>query len=55
GQNKNVFVYRFITRNSIEEKIRKLQETKRQLAEMTIVEESFYAALSPKEKISLLE
>lgn len=55
GQNKNVFVYRFITRNSIEEKIRKLQESKRQLAEMTIVEESFYAALSQKEKIGLLE
>jgi superfamily II DNA or RNA helicase len=33
GQTKNVFVYRFISEESIEEKIDKLQEKKRDLAE----------------------
>lgn len=33
GQDKNVFVYRFISENSIEEKIQVLQERKTQLAE----------------------
>ena len=32
GQNKNVFVYRFISENSIEEKIQRLQERKSKLA-----------------------
>jgi SNF2 family DNA or RNA helicase len=33
GQDKNVFVYRFISENSIEEKIQKLQERKSKLAD----------------------
>ncbi len=36
GQNKPVFVYRFITRNSIEEKIRNLQQKKSSLADKLI-------------------
>jgi SNF2 family DNA or RNA helicase len=36
GQNKNVFVYRYITSNSIEEKIVKLQEKKSKLADTFI-------------------
>lgn len=36
GQDKNVFVYRFITENSIEEKIQKLQERKSSLADQFI-------------------
>ncbi|HLN21963.1 MAG TPA: DEAD/DEAH box helicase [Bacteroidales bacterium] len=36
GQDKNVFVYRYITSNSIEEKIRRLQEMKSKLAETFI-------------------
>lgn len=36
GQDKSVMVYRFITNDSIEEKIIRLQETKRQLAETMI-------------------
>jgi SNF2 family DNA or RNA helicase len=36
GQNKNVFVYRYITSNSIEEKIVRLQEKKSRLADIYI-------------------
>jgi len=36
GQNKNVFVYRYITSNSIEEKIVRLQEKKSRLADIFI-------------------
>ncbi|MBV6512631.1 MAG: hypothetical protein FMNOHCHN_02140 [Ignavibacteriaceae bacterium] len=36
GQNKKVFVYRLITRNTVEEKIIKLQEDKRRLAESVL-------------------
>lgn len=36
GQDKNVFVYRYITSNSIEEKIKRLQEVKSKLAETFI-------------------
>jgi SNF2 family DNA or RNA helicase len=36
GQNKPVFVYRFITRDSIEEKIRNLQQKKSSLADKLI-------------------
>jgi SNF2 family DNA or RNA helicase len=34
GQDKNVFIYRFITKDTIEEKIVKLQEKKSRLADM---------------------
>jgi SNF2 family DNA or RNA helicase len=36
GQDKNVFVYKFITRNTVEEKILKLQQKKSHLAGMFI-------------------
>ena len=36
GQDKHVFVYRFITENSIEEKIQKLKERKSSLADAFI-------------------
>ncbi|MCQ2229758.1 MAG: DEAD/DEAH box helicase [Bacteroidales bacterium] len=42
GQTKHVFVYRYITRNTIEEKIAKLQEKKRQLADTFINSETSY-------------
>ena len=36
GQDKNVFVYRFFANNTVEKKIRKLQEEKSALAETFI-------------------
>ncbi|HLD55495.1 MAG TPA: C-terminal helicase domain-containing protein, partial [Candidatus Nanoarchaeia archaeon] len=39
GQDKKVFVYKMIAQNSIEEKILKLQESKKKLVEDLIVEE----------------
>ena len=38
GQEKQVTVYRLITRNTIEENILKLQESKRQLADQIVTE-----------------
>lgn len=55
GQQKSVFVYRFITRETIEEKIMRMQEKKRLLAENTILEESFYSALSREELLELMQ
>ena len=55
GQQRSVFVYRFITRNSIEEKIMKLQAEKKILAESTIVEESFFSSMSREQLLGLLQ
>lgn len=49
GQDKNVFVYRFISENSIEEKIQKLQEKKTRLAE------TFVRSNNPMKEISRRE
>lgn len=46
GQKKNVFVYRFISENSIEEKIKLLQERKSKLAD------SFIHSNNPMQEIS---
>jgi len=54
GQKKVVHTYKFISRNTVEEKILKLQESKRRLAEDLIsTEDSFVKSLS-KEDISEL-
>lgn len=55
GQKNSVFVYRFITRDSIEEKMMKLQQEKQQLAENTILEDSFFAALTQDEMLALIQ
>jgi len=48
GQEKPVFVYKFITRDSVEEKILLLQEKKKALVEQLITSESsFFKTLSP--------
>ncbi|MBI2417860.1 MAG: DEAD/DEAH box helicase [Ignavibacteriales bacterium] len=39
GQDKNVFIYKFITKGSVEEKILHLQENKRQLVEKILTTE----------------
>jgi SNF2 family DNA or RNA helicase len=49
GQHKSVFVYRYITSNSIEEKIVKLQEKKSQLADI------FISSNNPLKDIDLKE
>ncbi len=55
GQTKNVFTYKFITRNTVEEKIVALQQKKLQLAENLIeTEESFVKSLDIDELIDLL-
>ncbi|WP_374166193.1 DEAD/DEAH box helicase [Arcticibacter sp. MXS-1] len=47
GQKKNVFIYKFITKDSVEEKILALQNRKRSVAESLITtEESFVKSLS---------
>ena len=56
GQDKPVFTYKFITRNSVEEKILALQQTKKQLAsDLITTEESFVKSLSSDDIVSLLE
>lgn len=50
GQTKNVFVYKFITKDSVEEKIVALQDRKKQLADRLITtEESFMKALNKED------
>lgn len=47
GQKKSVFAYKYITKDTIEEKILKLQEHKQQLAsDLITIEESFVKSLS---------
>jgi SNF2 family DNA or RNA helicase len=53
GQDKHVFVYRFITENSIEEKIQQLQERKSSLAEMFINSNNPFQAISKEEIVEL--
>ncbi len=50
GQHKNVQVHRFITKNTFEEKIDRMIQEKRHLAEMTVAAgESWIGKLSNKE------
>lgn len=56
GQDKTVFSYSFITRNTIEEKILKLQQRKKELAESIIPDEdNILAQLDEAELRDLLE
>ena len=49
-QNKNVFIYKFITKDTVEEKILALQNRKRKVAESLITtEESFVKSLTVKD------
>lgn len=50
GQKQNVFIYRFITKDSVEEKIMLLQQKKLKIAESLITtEENFYKSLSTQD------
>lgn len=55
GQDKQVIAYRFITQNSIEEKILQLQEDKRRLAETFITDSDALPALSNEQWADLLK
>lgn len=55
GQDKQVIAYRFITQDSIEEKIIHLQQDKRKLAETFITDTDSIPALTDQEWIGLLE
>lgn len=56
GQQNTVFTYKFITRNSVEEKILALQRNKRKLFDNLITtEENFVKSLSKDDILSLLE
>ncbi|MDP2366042.1 MAG: DEAD/DEAH box helicase, partial [Ignavibacteria bacterium] len=54
GQNKNVFVYKFITKNSVEEKILLLQEKKKKLVENIISSEKSVLKNLSKDDIDVL-
>ena len=55
GQHQNVVVHRFITKNTFEEKIDKMIQDKKQLAEMTVATgESWIGKLSDKELENLV-
>lgn len=54
GQKKNVFIYKFITKESIEEKIMLLQEKKSKLAEELITAEDGFVKSLNKEEIEYL-
>jgi superfamily II DNA or RNA helicase len=56
GQENKVFTYKFITRNTVEEKILGLQERKKKLAQDLIsTEESFVKSLSQDDILNLLQ
>ncbi len=56
GQKNTVFIYKFITKNSVEEKILALQERKKRIADSLITtEESFIKSLSEDDIRAILE
>ncbi|RIJ45635.1 DEAD/DEAH box helicase [Maribellus luteus] len=55
GQDKHVFVYRFITENSIEEKIQKLKERKSSLADKFINSNDPFQQITKEEIVELFK
>lgn len=55
GQDKHVFVYRFITENSIEEKIQKLKERKSSLADKFINSNNPFQKITKEEIVTLFK
>ncbi len=55
GQKEKVMVYRFISKNTVEEKIRNLQKRKQMLADKLINSNNLFSKLSEKNIIDLFE
>jgi SNF2 family DNA or RNA helicase len=55
GQDKNVFVYRFITKDTVEEKIVKLQQKKKDLADLFVTSDSTIAGMTKEEIMTMFE
>jgi len=56
GQSRNVFIYKFITKDSVEEKILALQNRKKVIADSLIqIEESFVKSLTEEDITELLK
>ncbi len=56
GQQKTVFTYKFISKNTVEEKILALQRSKQKLAsDLITTEESFVKSLTKEDILALLE
>lgn len=55
GQTKNVFVYRFISEGTIEEKIQKLKDKKSQLAEKFVQSNNPLSGFTSNELLSLID
>jgi SNF2 family DNA or RNA helicase len=54
GQTKNVFIYRFITKDTVEEKIVKLQDRKKVISESLITSEEGFVKTLNKEDIEAI-
>jgi len=54
GQTRNIFAYRFIARDTVEEKILELQRTKRELADAIITADNGILASLSRENLELL-
>jgi superfamily II DNA or RNA helicase len=55
GQDKNVFVYRFISSETVEEKIMVLQQTKKDLANLFVPSDSSIAGMTKEEILGVFE
>ena len=53
GQDKKVFVYRFITKDTVEEKIVQLQQTKKDLADLFVTSDSTIAGMTQDEIMAM--
>ena len=53
GQDKNVFVYRFITKETVEEKIVQLQQKKMDLANLFVPSDSSIAGMTKEEILEI--
>ncbi|MCB0276710.1 MAG: DEAD/DEAH box helicase, partial [Calditrichaeota bacterium] len=54
GQERNVFVYKYIVRDTVEEKILKLQAAKRELSEELISSDDGFIKQLTREDLELL-